>query len=73
MHIIKLDAIDSTNTFLKELSANQYVENLTVVTTEHQILGRGQRGSNWNTEPGKNLTFSVLIRNFLLEIEEVYD
>ena len=64
MHIIKLDAIDSTNTFLKELAANQYVENLTVVTTEHQTSGRGQRGSNWNTEPGKNLTFSILIRNF---------
>lgn len=73
MHIIKLDAIDSTNTFLKELAANQYVENLTVVTTEHQTSGRGQRGSNWNTEPGKNLTFSILIRNFLLEIEQVYD
>ena len=60
MHIIKLNAIDSTNTYLKELSAKQTVANFTVVVAENQTNGRGQRGANWEVEKGKNLTFSVL-------------
>ena len=60
MRIIKLDAIDSTNRFLKELSAQESCENFTVVSTELQTEGKGQRGSGWVSELGKNLTFSVL-------------
>lgn len=64
MNIIKLSAIPSTNTFLKELSAHQEVANYTVVVAENQYEGKGQRGSNWQTELGKNLTFSLLVNNF---------
>ena len=60
MRIIKLDAIDSTNRFLKALSAQENCENFTVVSTESQTEGKGQRGSGWVSESGKNLTFSVL-------------
>ena len=60
MRIIKLDAIDSTNRFLKALSAQESCENFTVVSTESQTEGKGQRGSGWVSEVGKNLTFSVL-------------
>lgn len=72
MHIIKLNAIDSTNSYLKELSAKQTVPNFTVVVAENQTNGRGQRGENWEVENGKNLTFSVLIKNVLLNAEEVF-
>lgn len=60
MRIIKLDAIDSTNHFLKALSAQERCENFTIVSTESQTAGKGQRGSSWTSEAGKNLTFSVL-------------
>jgi BirA family biotin operon repressor/biotin-[acetyl-CoA-carboxylase] ligase len=40
MHIIKLPAIDSTNSYLKELTAKQSVENFTVVVAENQTNGR---------------------------------
>lgn len=60
MKLIKLNAIDSTNTFLKQLAASEMVENFTVVSAEHQTNGKGQRGSEWLVESGKNLTFSVL-------------
>ena len=60
MKIIKLDAIDSTNLFLKTLAAEESCENFTVVSTELQKEGRGQRGAVWASEAGKNLTFSVL-------------
>lgn len=60
MRIIKLDAIDSTNHFLKALLVQESCENFTVVSTESQTEGKGQRGSGWVSESGKNLTFSVL-------------
>lgn len=60
MQIIKLDAIDSTNLYLKDLSREQSLEDFTVVVANVQHQGRGQMGSNWNSEGGKNLTFSVL-------------
>ena len=60
MRIIKLDAIDSTNRFLKALSAQESCENFTVISTESQTEGKGQRGSGWTSKEGKNLTFSIL-------------
>jgi BirA family biotin operon repressor/biotin-[acetyl-CoA-carboxylase] ligase len=73
MKLIKLDAIDSTNEFLKGLSNNQLVENFTVVTAESQTKGKGQMGSVWVSEPSKNLIMSVLIKDFLLDICSVFD
>jgi len=64
MKIIKLNAIDSTNTFLKNLANDKQTENFTIVVAEHQTKGKGQRGSDWLVDSGKNLTFSVLC-NFL--------
>ena len=60
MRIIKLDAIDSTNTFLKEISSADAVEDYTVVVAKQQTNGKGQMGKIWNSETGLNLTFSVL-------------
>ena len=61
--IIKLDATDSTNFFLKELLRSKTLADGTVVVTKNQTKGRGQIGSAWQSEAGKNLTFSVL-KNF---------
>jgi BirA family biotin operon repressor/biotin-[acetyl-CoA-carboxylase] ligase len=61
LKIIKLSAIDSTNSFLKEMATNSVVENFTVVVTDNQIKGRGQQGSVWESEVGKNLIFSVFV------------
>ncbi|ESU27613.1 biotin-protein ligase [Flavobacterium limnosediminis JC2902] len=72
MNIIKLDATPSTNDFLKALLTKQFVENFTVVTTENQTSGRGQMGSVWEVESGKNLTFSVLVKDSLLEIHAIF-
>jgi BirA family biotin operon repressor/biotin-[acetyl-CoA-carboxylase] ligase len=62
MRIIKLDAIDSTNAFLKELSATDTLADYTVVTAKQQTKGRGQMGKVWRSKPGENLTFSVFKR-----------
>lgn len=61
MQIVKLDAIPSTNDFLKEMARNQSVENFTVVMAESQTHGKGQRGAEWLSQDGKNLIISVYI------------
>ncbi|QRM87983.1 biotin--[acetyl-CoA-carboxylase] ligase [Lacinutrix sp. WUR7] len=59
MRIIKLNAINSTNTFLKELSSEEGVVDYTVVQTDYQTNGRGQMGTLWTANSGENLMFSV--------------
>lgn len=67
MNIIKLNAINSTNDYLKDLMRKQYLENYTVVVAKNQQKGRGQRESEWMSETGKNLTFSVLVKDLILD------
>ena len=62
MHLIKLDATDSTNAYLKKLLASEDVPDGTVVQADWQRKGRGQMGREWYSDPGKNLTFSILKR-----------
>jgi len=73
MKLIKLDAIDSTNDFLKSLSSQDELENFTVVTAENQTKGKGQVGGIWKSEAGKNLTMSVLVKDFLFSNEAVFN
>ena len=73
MRLVKLDAIDSTNDFLKDLVRQQNVENFTVVTAENQTKGKGQMGAVWNSEIGKNLIMSVLIKDFLFNSKDVFN
>lgn len=73
MKLIKLDAIDSTNEFLKGISSKEALENFTVVIAENQTKGKGQMGAVWNSEVGKNLIMSVLVKDFLIEITEVFN
>jgi BirA family biotin operon repressor/biotin-[acetyl-CoA-carboxylase] ligase len=73
MKLIKLDAIDSTNEFLKGLSNKQVIENFTVVTAESQTKGKGQMGAVWASEPGKNVIMSVLIKSFLSGINQIFN
>ncbi len=62
MKIVKLDAINSTNTFLKDLMRTSVVENYTVVVTENQTNGKGQFDNTWSSEKGKNITISILCK-----------
>ncbi len=61
-HIIKLQETRSTNTYLDIIDTECPQQEGCVVTTHTQSAGRGQRGNSWEAEPGKNLTFSYLLR-----------
>ena len=70
--IIKLDATDSTNVYLKELVQSVSLADYTVVVAKKQLKGRGQMGSVWQSEEGKNLTFSMLKKFNILHAEQQF-
>ena len=72
MRIIKVDAIDSTNTFLRNLYKSGTVEELTGVLAHHQTAGRGQKGTIWQSNAGENLTCSVLIPHLTFPVSSQF-
>jgi len=58
----------STNDIASEKAAKKTTNEGTLIYTDHQISGRGQRGNSWESREGKNLTFSVIFRPGFLEI-----
>jgi BirA family transcriptional regulator, biotin operon repressor / biotin---[acetyl-CoA-carboxylase] ligase len=69
--IIKLQKVDSTNTYLSGLST-QLTEG-SIVWALDQTKGRGQGENKWESEPDKNLMFSiVLYPNFIKANQQFY-
>ena len=56
-----LPQTDSTNDFLRR-SQQDMPEKITVVWTDYQTAGRGCGTNVWESEAGKNLTLSMLVR-----------
>lgn len=73
MRIIKLNATDSTNRFLRNLCLDSPVKDFTTVVTSHQTEGRGQMGTSWQSQPSKNLTFSVYKKMGLVPFDERFN
>ena len=55
-----LKEIGSTNTYLQESDKDRLLPEGTIVYCDIQRSGRGQRGNSWESEYGKNLTFSTV-------------
>ncbi|HZX59878.1 MAG TPA: biotin--[acetyl-CoA-carboxylase] ligase, partial [Mucilaginibacter sp.] len=45
----------------------------TVIMADDQHAGRGQQNNRWHSEPGKNLTFSLLLRPSFLSVTRQFD
>lgn len=60
MKILHLDEVDSTNAYIMREAAE--LEAPVMVSAHTQTAGQGQRGNSWESEPGKNLTFSMFYR-----------
>ncbi|MGC6469914.1 MAG: biotin--[acetyl-CoA-carboxylase] ligase [Flavobacteriales bacterium] len=58
---IDLNSVNSTNSYLLEYSSEEKIIEGTIVVTEEQIDGRGQRGNEWLSEPKKSLCMSILL------------
>jgi BirA family transcriptional regulator, biotin operon repressor / biotin---[acetyl-CoA-carboxylase] ligase len=66
----------STNDIAADWIGKNKAKHGDLFITDHQTRGRGQRGNTWETQSGKNLTFSLVLQvpfikpkdNFLLTI-----
>ncbi|MFL2643596.1 MAG: biotin--[acetyl-CoA-carboxylase] ligase [Flavobacteriales bacterium] len=72
MNIIKLDAIDSTNSYLKKIILNKDVSDSTIVTAKFQTKGKGQLGANWESEDSKNLIFSIYKKDLGIKVKDQF-
>jgi BirA family biotin operon repressor/biotin-[acetyl-CoA-carboxylase] ligase len=63
----------STNTLAQELNQQSSAPEGSVVITDNQTAGRGQRGNSWETNKGLNFTFSILLKpSFLAPNQQFY-
>lgn len=63
----------STNDVASGLSRKGSFTDGTVVVTDYQSAGRGQRGTAWEGEPGKNLMMSLLLDTSFLPPVRQFD
>jgi len=71
-HIIRLNEIDSTNSYLKDKS-ELLQRNGLVVIAEMQVSGRGRAGRKFTSVIGNNVTFSVVLHpNLPLEEIQIF-
>lgn len=64
--VIFLPQCHSTNDVATELIKNLTISDGTLIITDYQTKGKGQRGNFWESNLGENLLFSLVIKcNFL--------
>lgn len=68
MEIIKLSDTTSTNDYLLGLNTDQDL----CVVTDYQSAGKGMGTNSWESEPGKNLLFSILVHPTWLPVNRQY-
>ena len=66
MKLIKLNAIDSTNEYIKKIKSN-VSDKFFCVYTYSQTNGKGQRGNIWESEPNKNICISLYYKPLTCE------
>lgn len=69
----KLETVDSTNQYALDLLSKSKPSEGTIILAHHQYAGRGQMTKYWESEPGKNLTFTlVLYPTFLIAKQQFF-
>jgi BirA family biotin operon repressor/biotin-[acetyl-CoA-carboxylase] ligase len=70
--IVRLNQIDSTNNYANSQIREKELVEGTVFLAHEQTLGRGQIKNTWESEPGKNLLFSIVLYPWFLEIRRQF-
>ncbi len=69
--VIRLGEVTSTNDYAGKLLKLESVHG-TVVVAQHQTQGRGQRGNSWESKPGENLLFSIILKPTFLKVQRQF-
>lgn len=70
--IVRILTTDSTNNYANQQIKENNLAEGTVFLTYDQTSGRGQMKNFWESEPGKNLTFSLVLYPDFLEIRRQF-
>lgn len=70
--IIEVDETDSTNSYAARLLHDSFPEEGTVIFSRFQKAGRGQRGSNWESDHDKNLLLSYILYPTFLPLSQQF-
>ncbi len=70
--VIYLPTCHSTNEVAQDLVSKTDKPEGTIVITDDQSKGKGQRGNVWESEAGKNLTFSLVLKPKFLKAEDQF-
>ena len=62
----------STNDMALQALRQKEASEGSIFITNHQTRGKGQRGNSWETKPGENLTFSVVLQPKFLDLSEQF-
>src|SRR5690554_3701783 len=71
-NIIHLPECHSTNDVAMQKYRSGEAPEGTIVITDKQTEGRGQRGNQWLTQPNLNLTFSLILTPVFLDASEQF-
>ena len=64
--IYSLTTVDSTNNYIARPEIQPKLQHKTVIMAEHQSMGKGQYGNNWESAKGKNLLISIFLKPNLI-------
>lgn len=67
-----LHEVESTNTYAMNLLRNVNAIEGTLVYTDHQTKGKGQRGSVWTSEIAQNITLSIILKPQFLNSDQTF-
>ena len=70
--LIHLPSVDSTNVYAITLLQTTSVTEGTVILADHQMKGKGQGGSLWQSDSNTNLLFSVILKPDFLRADKQY-
>jgi BirA family biotin operon repressor/biotin-[acetyl-CoA-carboxylase] ligase len=70
--LIELESVDSSNNYAMGLIHEGMASDGLICLARHQWAGKGQRGKTWLSEPGQNLTMSLVIIPSSLQISHQF-
>lgn len=62
----------STNALCWEMNREKELPEGFIVYTDFQTAGKGQPGNSWESEPGKNLLFSIVLHPLHVPMDELF-
>lgn len=70
--VIRLESVDSTNNYAANRARNNELRHGAVILAVEQTAGKGQMGTEWQSDAGLNCTFSVFLDNVNMSVERQF-